>query len=107
MYDALLGHQDALTLRDIRDYAREIGLDADRLVDEVRERRYAPRVSEDVSSADASGVSGTPTFFVNGRRHHGVYDIDALTAAVRAARAAVPVAPADVRYGAGSGSVGA
>jgi Na+/H+ antiporter NhaA/glutaredoxin len=94
MHDALLGHQDALTLRDIRDYAREIGLDADRLVDDVRERRYAPRVSEDVASADASGVSGTPTFFVNGHRHHGVYDIDALTRAVKAARAAVPVAPA-------------
>jgi Na+/H+ antiporter NhaA len=94
MHDALLDHQDALTLRDVAAYAREIGLDADRLVEEVRERSYAPRVSEDVASADASGVSGTPTFFVNGHRHHGVYDIGALTAAVKAARAAVPVAPA-------------
>ncbi len=44
------------------------------------------RVAEDVASADASGVSGTPTFFINGRRHYGAYDIDTLTAAVRAAR---------------------
>jgi protein-disulfide isomerase len=43
-------------------------------------------VSEDVRSADESGVSGTPTFFVNGRRHYGVYDIDALSEAVRAAK---------------------
>ena len=43
------------------------------------------RVAEDVRSADASGVSGTPTFFVNGRRHQGVYDIDTLTRAVKAA----------------------
>jgi protein-disulfide isomerase len=40
-----------------------------------------------VASADASGVAGTPTFFINGRRHHGAYDIDTLTAAVRSARA--------------------
>jgi protein-disulfide isomerase len=37
-------------------------------------------------SADASGVTGTPTFFINGRRHYGAYDIDSLTAAVRQAR---------------------
>ena len=31
-----------------------------------------------------SGVTGTPTFFINGRRHQGAFDIDTLTAAVRA-----------------------
>jgi Na+/H+ antiporter NhaA/predicted DsbA family dithiol-disulfide isomerase len=92
MHDMLLSHQDALTLRDIRGYAESLGLDADPLIDEVRDRSYAPRVSEDVMSADASGVSGTPTFFVNGRRHHGVYDIPALSAAVKAARATAPAA---------------
>jgi hypothetical protein len=40
-----------------------------------------------VDSADLSGVWGTPTFFINGKRHHGAYDIDTLTGAVRAARA--------------------
>jgi protein-disulfide isomerase len=43
-------------------------------------------VAEDVASADASGVSGTPSFFINGRRHYGAYDIDTLTSAARAAR---------------------
>jgi protein-disulfide isomerase len=43
-------------------------------------------VSEDVASADESGVTGTPTFFINGRRHYGVYDIDTLSEAVRAAK---------------------
>jgi protein-disulfide isomerase len=50
--------------------------------------RGAARIAEDVDSADLSGVSGTPTFFINGRRHYGSYDITALTAAVRAAKAA-------------------
>ena len=62
-----------------------LGLDLDRFSEDLRRRRHAPRVAEDVRSADASGVSGTPTFFINGRRHQGVYDVDTLTRAVKAA----------------------
>ena len=46
-------------------------------------------MARDVESADASGVAGTPTFFVNGRRHYGAYDLDSLTAAVRNAQEAM------------------
>ncbi len=84
-YDTLLTHQDALTPVDIGRYARELDLDVERFWDEVRRHEYAPRVSRDVASADASGVSGTPTFFINGSRHQGAYDIETLTASVRAA----------------------
>lgn len=86
MYDALLAHQDALTPQDIGRIAERLGLDVDRFWVGLRRHEHAPRVAEDVASADASGVSGTPTFFINGRRHHGAYDIDTLTTAVRAAR---------------------
>jgi protein-disulfide isomerase len=88
MYDTLLAHQDQLTMPDLVRYAEELGLDVERFTDELRRHVYAPRAAEDVASADASGVSGTPTFFINGRRHHGAYDIDTLAAAVRAARRA-------------------
>ena len=86
MYDTLISRQDDLTPRDLSRYAEQLGLDVDRFNNELRRRQYAPRVSEDVASADESGVSGTPTFFINGRRHYGVYDIDTLTDAVRAAK---------------------
>jgi Na+/H+ antiporter NhaA len=86
MYDTLLAHQDELGPRALANYAAELGLDIERFRDELRRREYASRVSEDVASADESGVSGTPTFFINGRRHYGVYDLDALTEAVRAAK---------------------
>jgi Na+/H+ antiporter NhaA len=86
MYDALLSHQDQLSPKDIGRVAQELGLDLDRFWREVRNHDHAQRVAEDVASADASGVSGTPTFFINGRRHQGAYDIDTLSAAVRAAR---------------------
>ena len=86
MYDLLLSHQGDLRPKDLVGYARELGLDVDRFQDELRRREYATRISEDVASADESGVSGTPTFFINGRRHYGAYDIDTLTEEVKAAK---------------------
>jgi Na+/H+ antiporter NhaA len=86
MYDTLLSHQDALAPSDLRRYAEQLGLDTERFAGALRRREDARRVSEDVASADESGVSGTPTFFINGRRHYGVYDIATLTDAVRAAK---------------------
>jgi protein-disulfide isomerase len=86
MYDMLLSRQEALTPRDVAGYASELGLDSERFREELRRREYAARVSEDVASADESGVSGTPTFFINGRRHYGVYDVDTLAEAVQAAK---------------------
>jgi Na+/H+ antiporter NhaA len=90
MHDRLFDHQDQLTPGDLRRHASALGLDLERFEHDLRHHRHAPRVAEDVSSADASGVSGTPTFFINGRRHHGVYDIDTLTRAVKAAAGRAP-----------------
>jgi Na+/H+ antiporter NhaA len=86
MHDLLLTHQGELRPSDVRSYAEQLGLDAERVAEDLRRRAHAPRVSEDVASADESGVSGTPTFFVNGRRHYGAYDINTLTETVRATR---------------------
>jgi protein-disulfide isomerase len=85
MHDKLFDHQDALTPPDLGRYAEELNLDLDRFWDELRRREYAERVAEDVATADASGVAGTPSFFINGRRHQGAYDLATLTDAVRAA----------------------
>jgi Na+/H+ antiporter NhaA len=91
MYDTLLSHQDALTVRDLMRYAEGLGLDVDAFRGFLRKSKGAGRVAEDVDSADASGVSGTPSFFINGRRHYGAYDIDTLSAAVKTARARAAV----------------
>jgi protein-disulfide isomerase len=95
MHDTLLAHQDALTPRDLRRYAEELGLDVERFWDELRRRVHAPRVAEDVASAELSGVSGTPTFFINGRRHWGAYDLATLTQVVRAASARAQLGSVD------------
>jgi Na+/H+ antiporter NhaA len=87
MHDRLLEHQGALQVSDLKRYADELGLDAKRFQRSLRTHAGAGRVAEHMESADLSGVSGTPTFFINGLLHRGAYDIDALSAAVRTARA--------------------
>ena len=89
MHDQLLDHQGALTANDLIRYAGELGLDIEQFTRDLRNHVGEAKIAADVDSADLSGVSGTPTFFVNGRRHHGAYDISTLSDAVRAARARV------------------
>jgi Na+/H+ antiporter NhaA len=89
MHDQLLEHQGALTAEDLIGYAGELGLDVDRFARYLAGDAGMARIDEDADSADLSGVSGTPTFFVNGKRHHGAYDLSELSDAVRAARARV------------------
>jgi Na+/H+ antiporter NhaA len=87
MHDLLFADQSALEPADLRDRAARLGLDVERFWDEVRTRAHARRVTEDVRSADESGVAGTPTFFINGLRHQGSYDVETLSAAIRLALA--------------------
>jgi protein-disulfide isomerase len=86
MRDLLITHQEELGVKDLLRHAQDLGLDVDAFREALRGRLGAARVEVDVESADLSGVAGTPTFFVNGRRHHGAYDVQSLSAAVIAAR---------------------
>ena len=87
MHDLLMEHQGALTSKDLIHYAADLGLDTRTFTEDLRKHAGAARVAEDVDSADLSGVTGTPTFFINGKRHYGAYDIGTLSEAVRSARA--------------------
>ena len=86
MHDLMLAHQDALTLKAIIGYANDLDLDIEQFKEHLRKRKGAAHIAEDVDSADMSGVSGTPSFFINGHRHQDAYDIDTLSKAVRLAR---------------------
>ncbi len=89
MHDLLLEHQDQLQVVDLLRYAGDLGLDTERFHNDLKKHVHATRVAQDVESADVSGVSGTPTFFINGQRHYGAFDLQTLTAAVETARAGV------------------
>ena len=70
---------------DLQAYAEQLGLDVDRFDRELAEHVHAERVREDFMSGVRSGVNGTPTFYINGKRHDGSYELDALLAAVERA----------------------
>jgi protein-disulfide isomerase len=50
---------------------------------DLAEHRHAPKIREDFLSGVRSGVNGTPTFFVNGVRHDGGYDLESMLEAVQ------------------------
>ena len=86
MHDLLLEHQNELAPKDLIRSAEELGLDVKAFAEDLSTHRWAERVAADVESADLSGVAGTPTFFVNGQRQMGAYDLATLGRAVRTAR---------------------
>jgi protein-disulfide isomerase len=82
MHGYLFEHQKALEDVDLQAYAAKLGLDPDRFDFDRRAPDVEERIQRDVASGDQSGVEGTPTFFVNGTRHDGGYDLDSLRSAI-------------------------
>ena len=85
MHDLLFEHQKALEDDHLRQYAAQLGLDTGRFGTELAGHVHRDRVQADVLSAIASGSHGTPTFFINGRRHEGAWQFEDLMAAVEMA----------------------
>jgi protein-disulfide isomerase len=83
MHDMLYENQGALAPDDLVEYAHQLGLDTKRFARELQEQTHFPRVREDFLSGIKSGVNGTPTFFINGWRHDGAWDLESLTAALQ------------------------
>jgi len=89
MHDMLFEHQRALDEPHLVQYATAIGLDVARFEMDMAAHTYADRVREDFISGVRSGVNGTPTFFINGQRHDGSYDLKGLLAALELARGGI------------------
>jgi protein-disulfide isomerase len=85
MHETLFENQDRLALPDVVHYARLLGLNVGRFEAELVSGTHLDRVTEDFLSGRRSGVSGTPTFFINGVRHRGSYELPVLLSAVLAA----------------------
>jgi hypothetical protein len=92
MHDLMFTQQDHLRIADLLRYAGELGLDQDKFHDDMMQTICKDRITADLESADLSGVSGTPTFFINGRRHYGSYDVQTLKEAIRVARVRAKIA---------------
>ena len=78
----LYEHRNALELDDLKEYAEQLGLDGEYLVQELEQGVFTERVQKDLLSGARSGVNGTPTFFINGERYDEQWDAGVLRAAL-------------------------
>ncbi|TMK57881.1 MAG: hypothetical protein E6G51_05020 [Actinobacteria bacterium] len=83
-HDALYANQPKLSRETMLEVARDLGLDVDRVTAEIESGAHRDRIARDIASAEASGATGTPTFFVNGKRFFGAYDAGSLVEALEA-----------------------
>jgi protein-disulfide isomerase len=83
MYVMLFAHQWELEYSHLMDYAGQLGLDKTTFGEALKAHKYFERVRTDVGTGRRHGVTGTPTFFVNGQRQDGPDDVRALTMAIR------------------------
>ena len=83
MHDRLFARQDELSPKVIREIASDLPVDLEDFDRDLSSGNAARRVDEDLESAEEAGVGDTPTFFVNGRLHVGLYEFLPLLAALK------------------------
>lgn len=83
MHDWFYQHQHALDSVDLEGHAQSIGLDIESWRQNLRDGTYRGRVREDMESGRQSGVTGTPTFFINGVLYRGGHDLESMLAAIQ------------------------
>lgn len=90
MHDHLLSHQHSLTDDELEIHAGALGLDVTAFERDRKDPDLSERIRRDALSGLHSGVAGTPTFFLNGRRLEGAFRSGELEAATEMALAARP-----------------
>ena len=79
-----------ITRDELITYARTLGLDIDKFTADLDGRVYRARVVQDYTDGKALGITGTPTIYLNGKKHEGSYSIESLTTAIQALLDAQP-----------------
>lgn len=81
-HDMMFKNQQKLTDEDLLGYAKELGLDADKVKAAIQDKKYAAAISVDQDMADELQASGTPHMFVNGRRLVGAQPVEKFKAII-------------------------
>lgn len=76
-HDKLFANQRALTDENLKQYAVDIGLDAEKFNACYESGKYRNEIQQMMSTGQAAGVTGTPAFFINGRFLSGAQPFDA------------------------------
>jgi protein-disulfide isomerase len=85
MHDLLYAHQATLAEHSMDEFALRAGLEIYKFNADLASSRFAQRVRDDFEGGQRSGVTGTPTFFINGARYTGPPEYEPMFAAIEAA----------------------
>ena len=81
-HDKLFASQQALQPESLKQYAKDMGLDATKFDACLDSSKFAERVRDGVSAGAQLGVNSTPTLYVNGRRLEGAQPYDVLASVI-------------------------
>jgi protein-disulfide isomerase len=90
MHDAIFENQESISAEMLMSLAEDLEMSATDLRRALETGTYRPRVQEDFGGGARSGVNGTPTFFINGRRHDGAFELEDLVGAIQSELAEMP-----------------
>jgi protein-disulfide isomerase len=95
-HDKLFENQSKLGLDDLKQYAKELGLDTARFEKDLLDPDKKKRVDNDMAEASSLGITGTPCFFVNGRFLNGAKPFEDFAKLINAEleRLNIPIPPA-------------
>ena len=82
MHNGLFENQLQLGLPLFFEITKLLGLSTAELQTALETGLYTPKVRSDFTGGVRSGVNGTPTFFINGHRHNGTYELEDLVSAI-------------------------
>jgi len=75
MHEKLFGNQQALDAASLEKYASELGLNLEKFKADMQSPKLADIIGKDQAAGSQVGVTGTPAFFINGRKISGAQPI--------------------------------
>src|SRR5258706_5496590 len=79
MHDIIFENQQELIVESLFLYAKTIRLDLERFKNDIQKKMLSAKVEKDFESGVRSGVNGTPSFFINGKKYNGDWEEDAFS----------------------------
>ena len=83
MHDLLYAGFPDLSRKTIMKYAEEIGLDVKRFTADLDSRKFKDRVHKEEQEGEVAGVAGTPTFYINGKKFNGIFEVATVAPLIR------------------------
>jgi len=83
MHDRLYAGFPDLSRKTVFGYAKQLGLDMNRFTREVDGHKYAARVHAEEQEGEVAGVGGTPTFYINGKKYNGLFELAQVAPIIR------------------------